>query len=84
MLHWEYFGKYESCQISWKSCLYSTHDTKAIAVFPANKSKGTDGCEGYHGTLTGNEEKWIPPWGVGKTQANDLEKLYSFEISLFW
>lgn len=54
MLHREYFGKYESCQISWKSCLYSTHDTKAMAVFSANKSKGADRCEGYHGILTGN------------------------------
>lgn len=67
----------------WKSCLYSTHGTNAGAVFSANKSKGTDRCEGYHGALTRNEEKWIPGWGVGKTQANDLGKLYILQILLF-
>lgn len=67
----------------WKSCLYSTHGTKAGAVFSANKSKGTDRCEGYHSALTGNEERWIPGGGVGKTQANDLGKFYTLQILLF-
>lgn len=66
MLHREYFRKYESCQISWKSCLYSTHDTKAMAVFSVNKSKDTGRCEGYHGTLTGSLEKWVLCWEAEK------------------
>lgn len=72
MLHREYFRKYESCQISWKSCLYSTHDTKAMAVFSAKAQADVKDIMVHWQEAKKNEYFFEEQ---KKTQGNDLGKI---------